>query len=58
MRTGGLNKLFGPCSSCWSSIDASMAFMRASSISGALSLEGRSWVGASTAKEGGRYEWV
>ena len=52
MRTGGLNKLVGPCSSCWSSIDASMAFVRASSTSGALAPGGRSWAGASTAKEG------
>ena len=49
---GGLSRLLGPCNSCCSSIDASMAFVRTSSMSGVLVSGGSNWVSASTANEG------
>ena len=52
LRTDGVSKLLGPCNNCCSSIEASMALVRACSISVASASEGRSRVGPSTAKEG------
>lgn len=57
LHAGGFNKLFGPCNNCWSSTEASKAFVRASWMSEASAFGVRNWDDASTAKEARGEKW-